>query len=92
MAGGEREGSTAPGAASAARAGVSRLVLLGDPPSFDEDVSDPHCCVKPHDAVAIAVQCGDRGVSDSTWAAGLLFGADGVAVTVSLDRTAGMPP
>ena len=36
-----------------------------------------------------AVACGDRGVSDSTWAAGLLFGADGVAVTVSVDRTAG---
>ena len=35
-----------------------------------------------------AVACGDRGVSDSTWAAGLLFGADGVAVTVSVDRTA----
>ena len=35
-----------------------------------------------------AVACGDRGVSKSTWAAGLLFGADGVAVTVSLDRTA----
>ena len=35
-----------------------------------------------------AVACGDRGVSDSTWAAGLLFGADGVAVTVSHDRTA----
>ena len=35
-----------------------------------------------------AVACGDRGVSDSTWAAGLLFGADGAAVTVSLDRTA----
>ena len=35
-----------------------------------------------------AVACGDRGVSHSTWAAGLLFGADGVAVTVPLDRTA----
>ena len=53
MAGVQREESTAPGAASAARAGVSRLVLLGDPPSFDEDVSDPHCCVKPLDAVAL---------------------------------------
>ena len=53
VAGGEREGSTAPGAASAARAGVGRLVLLGDPPSFDEDDSDPHCCVKPLDAVAL---------------------------------------
>ena len=29
------------------------LVLLGDPPSFDEDVSDPHFCVKPLDAVAL---------------------------------------
>ena len=59
------------------------LVLLGDPPSFDEDVSDPqHCCVQPLDAVGFAVQCGDRTVSVSTWAAGLLFGADGVAVTV----------
>ena len=89
VAGMERGESTAPGAASAARAGVGCLVLLGDPPSFDEDDSDPHCCVKPHDAVAPAVACGDRGVSESTWAAGLLFGADGVAVTVSLDRTAG---
>ena len=32
---------------------ASRLVLLGDPPSFDEDDSDPHCCVKPLDAVAL---------------------------------------
>ena len=53
VAGVQREGSTAPGAASAARAGVSRLVLLGDPPSFDEDDTDPHCCVKPLDAVAL---------------------------------------
>ena len=30
-----------------------RFVLLGDPPSFDEDDSDPHCCVKPLDAVAL---------------------------------------
>ena len=29
------------------------LVLLGDPPSFDEDDTDPHCCVKPLDAVAL---------------------------------------
>ena len=29
------------------------LILLGDPPSFDEDDSDPHCCVKPLDAVAL---------------------------------------
>jgi len=53
VAGVEREESTAPGAASAARAGVCRLVLLGDPPSFDEDDSDPHCCVKPLNAVAL---------------------------------------
>ena len=53
VAGVQREGSTAPGAASAARAGVCRLVLLGDPPSFDEDDADPHCCVKPLDAVAL---------------------------------------
>ena len=92
VVGARRGESTAPGAASAARAGVGWLVLLGDPPSFDEDDSDPHCCVKPLDAVTLAVACGGRGVSDSTWAAGLLFGADGVAVTVSVDRTAGMPP
>ena len=41
----------------------------------------------------LAVACGDRGVSDSTWAGGLLFGADGVAATVSGDRVQpGMPP
>ena len=28
-------------------------MLLGDPPSFDEDDTDPHCCVKPLDAVAL---------------------------------------
>ena len=55
-------------------------------------MSDPHCCVKPHRCSYPAVACGDRGVSHSTWAAGLLFGADGVVVTVSVDRTAGMPP
>ena len=32
-------------APAAGRAGVSRLVLLGDPPSLDEDDPDPHCCV-----------------------------------------------
>ena len=31
----------------------TRLVLLGDPPSFDEDDADPHCCVVPLDAVAL---------------------------------------
>ena len=53
VAGVQREGSTAPGVASAARAGVGRLVLLGNPPSFDEDDSDPHCCAMPLDAVAL---------------------------------------
>ena len=38
-------------------------VLLGDPPSFDEDDSDPHCCVKPQRCSCRAVACGDRGVS-----------------------------
>ena len=41
----------------------------------------------------LAVACGDRGVSDSTWAGGLLFGADGAAATVSSDRVRPrMPP
>ena len=39
------------------------LVLLGDPPSFDEDDPDPHCCVKPQRCSYRAVACGDRGVS-----------------------------
>ena len=38
----------------------------------------------------LAVACREQGVSESIWAAGLLFNADGVAVTVSRDRTAGM--
>ncbi len=80
--GGSGRESTAPGAASAARAGVSRLVLLGDPPSFDEDVSDPHCCVKPFDAVAVPSLAATRGASFPTLAAGLLFGDDGVVVPV----------
>ena len=74
--------STAPGTASAARAGVSRLVLLGDPPSFDEDDSDPHCCVKPLDAVAVPSLAATAACRIPTWAAGLLFGADGVMAAV----------
>ena len=83
--------STAPGAASAARAGVSRLVLLGDPPSFDEDDSDPHVCVMPCDAVAVPSLAATAACL-STWADGLLFGADGVAATVSQPHTGGCLP
>ena len=93
--GGSGRESTAPGAASAARAGVSRLVLLGDPPSLDEDDSDPHCCVKPCDAVAVPSLAATRGASFPTLAAGLLFGDDGVVVPVfSLphDRDASLVP
>ena len=39
------------------------LVLLGDPPSFDENDANPHCCVKPQRCSCRAVACGDRGVS-----------------------------
>ena len=67
------------------------LVLLGDPPSFYEDVLDPHFCVKPPRCSCPAVACGDRGVSESTWADDLLFGADGVAVTCAR-RWAGRAP
>ena len=93
VAGGQHEGSTAPGAASAApgrresvsvagRSAVSRRRRFG--PALLREA--PRCS-------CLAVACGDRGVSDSTWAAGLLFGADGAAVTVSLDRVRpGMPP
>ena len=38
-------------------------VLLGDPPSFDEDDANPHCCVQPRRCSCRAVACGDRGVS-----------------------------
>ena len=69
------------------------LVLLGDPPSFDEDDTDPHCCVKPLDAVALPSRAATAACRSSTWADGLLFGADGVAATVSRDRVRpGMPP
>ena len=57
------EEAAAPGAASAGRAGVGRLVLLGDPPFFDENDTDPHCCAWPQGCSCRAVACGDRGVS-----------------------------
>ena len=88
MAGGEREGSTAPGAASAARAGV-RISFAGRSAVFRRRRFGPALLRKAPRCSCPAVACGDRGVSESTWAAGLLFGADGVAVTVSVDRTAG---
>ena len=87
--------ATAPGTASAIRAGVSRLVLLGDPPSLDEDDPDPHCCVKPCDAVAVPSLAATRGASFPTLAAGLLFGDDGVVVAVFSsphDRDASLVP
>ena len=37
----------------AARAGVCRLVFLGDPSSLDGDGPDPHRCARPQDAVAV---------------------------------------
>ena len=84
----QREGSTAPGAASAARAGVS-FSFAGRSAVFRRRRFGPALLRKAPRCSCPAVACGDRGVSDSTWAAGLLFGADGVAVTVSVDRTAG---
>lgn len=59
---------------------ASGLVLLGDPPSFDEDGSDPHCCVQ-----ALRCSCLCRRLRrpaarrSRRLAAGLLFGGDGVA-------------
>ena len=53
------------------------LVLLGDPPSFEDD-SDPHVCVMPCDAVAVPSLAATPACL-ATWAGGLLFGADGVA-------------
>ena len=87
VAGGEHEGSTAPGAASAARAGV-RISFAGRSAVFRRRRFGPALLRKAPRCSCPAVACGDRGVSKSTWAAGLLFGADGVAVTVSVDRTA----
>ena len=92
MAGGKRERSTAPGAASAARAGV-RISVAGRSAVFRRRRFGPALLREAPRCSCPAVACGDRGVSDSTWAAGLLFGADGAAVTVSLDRVRpGMPP
>ena len=91
MAGGKRERSTAPGAASAARAGV-RISVAGRSAVFRRRRYGPALLREAPRCSCPAVACGDRGVSNSTWADGLLFGADGVAVTVSQDRTAGMPP
>ncbi len=55
--------STAPGAALERPGPAYGSVLLGDPPSFDEDDANPHCCVKPQGCSCRAVACGDRGVS-----------------------------
>ena len=92
--GGLRREAAAPGAASAGRAGVSRLVLLGDPPSLDGDDADPHCCAWPFDAVAVPSRAATAACL-ATWARGLLFGANGVAAGGRLANPttrAGMPP
>ena len=92
VAGVQRDGSTAPGARQrpgpayevsfAGRSAVLRRRQFG--PALLREATRCSC---------LAVACGDRGVSNSTWADGLLFGADGVAATVSLDRVRpGMPP
>jgi len=54
------------------------LVLLGDPPSLDEDDTDPHCCARPLDAVAVPSPAAAPAYL-ATAAGGLLFGANGVA-------------
>ena len=89
MAGGEREGSTAPGAASAAPGRRESVSVAGRSAVFRRRRFGPALLREAPRCSCPAVACGDRGVSKSTWAAGLLFGADGVAVTVSVDRTAG---
>ena len=71
----------------AARAGV-RISVAGRSTVFRRRRFGPALLREAPRCSCPAVACGDRGVSDSTWAAGLLFGADGVAVTVSVDRTA----
>ena len=92
VAGVQREGSTAPGAASAARAGV-RLSVAGRSAVLRRRRFGPALLREAPRCSCLAVACGDRGVSDSTWAGGLLFGTDGVAATVSRDRVRpGMPP
>ena len=91
-AGVKREGSTVPGAASAARAGV-RVSVAGRSAVLRRRRCRPALLREAPRCSCLAVACGDRGVSNSTWAGGLLFGADGVAVTVSRDRVRpGMPP
>ena len=85
------EGMTAPGAASAARAGV-RVSLAGRSAVFRRRRFGPALLRKaPRCSCPCRRMRRPRRV-ESTWAAGLLFGADGVAVTVSLDGTAGMSP
>ena len=69
------------------RAGV-RLSFAGRSAAFRRRRFRPALLREAPRCSCLAVACGDRGVSHSTWAAGLLFGADGVAVTVSVDRTA----
>ena len=88
VAGGQREGSTAPGAASAAPGRRESVSVAGRSAVFRRRRFGPALLREAPRCSCPAVACGDRGVSDSTWAAGLLFGADGVAVTVSVDRTA----
>ena len=84
--------STAPGAASAARAGV-RFSVAGRSAVLRRRRYRPALLREAPRCSCLAVACGDRGVSNSTWAGGLLFGADGVAATVSRDRVRpGMPP
>ena len=84
--------STAPGAASAARAGVW-LSVAGRSAVLRRRRFGPALLREAPRCSCPAVACGDRGVSNSTWAGGLLFGADGVAATVSRDRVRpGMPP
>ena len=92
VAGVQREGSTAPGAASAARAGV-RISFAGRSAVLRRRRFGPALLREAPRCSCLAVACGDRGVSNSTWAGGLLFGADGVAATVSRDRVRpGMHP
>ena len=92
MASVHREESTAPGAASAARAGV-RFSVAGRSAVLRRRRFGPALLREAPRCSCLAVACGDRGVSNSTWAGGLLFGADGVAATVSRDRVRpGMPP
>ena len=69
--------STAPGATSAARAGV-RVSFAGRSAVLRRGRSGPALLRDALRCSCRAVACGDRGVSHSTWADGLLFGDDGV--------------